>query len=216
MPSYNIYSNCTVLAIGCNLYTNSGGSSGIGAGYYFDGTTCWVTNSSGVITGTSTCPTPTPTPTATITPTITPTVTPTPTTQGYSVGVYAKTENAPTGTTCSVFYQIGSGTITYLGSMTTMTTTCLLRGTITGVSAGSTVKVGFSLASSAPPSCDYICFDATSGTTTCPTYTSGAYSGIDESSPCLEFPIAFTVNANVDVACTVGVNTNGSYRLCAI
>lgn len=214
MPSYNIYSNCTTLATNCILYQDVNANNTVGAGYYYDGTTCWGVNSSGAITGTSVCPTPTPTPTTVAaTPTPTPTVTPT-ATLAYSVGVYAKTDNAPTGTTCSVFYQIGAGTITYLGSMTTMTTTCLLRGTITGVSAGSTVKVGFSLASSAPPTCDFICFDGTSGTTTCPTF-SAAYQGIDESSPCFEFPIAFTVNANVDVACTVGVNANGSYVICA-
>lgn len=222
----NVYSNCQVLATNCVLYQTSGGTNPVAAGYYFDGGTCWGTNSSGVITGSTACPTPTPTPTTTITPTrtvtptitptITPTVTrtPTPTPATYSVTVYAATESAP-NTTCHVFYQIGSGTITYLASLATMSTVCQSRGTISNVPAGSTVRVGFSTASSAPPSCDYLCYNATSGTTTCPTYA-GTYSGIDISSPCLENPIAFTVNANVNVACTVGVNAFGNYKICAI
>lgn len=65
----NFYSNCAILTTNCVLYLNSNGTSPVGAGYYSDGVNCWATNSSGVITGTTVCPTPTPTQTPTPTPT---------------------------------------------------------------------------------------------------------------------------------------------------
>jgi hypothetical protein len=74
----NFYSNCAILTVNCVLYLNSNGTSPVVAGYYSDGVTCWTTNSSGVITGTTNCPTPTATPTPTPTPTTSPTPEPTP------------------------------------------------------------------------------------------------------------------------------------------
>jgi len=213
MPSYNLYSNCTTLAVNCVLYQNSNGTSPVGAGYYFDGTTCWVTNSSGVITGTSTCPTPTPTPTVTITPTITPTVTPTVTpTSAYSLTVYARNQNSPTGTTPSVWYKVGAGSYTRLGSVNS--TTCSSIGTITGIPNNTTVEVGFSLSTGFSPSCDNLCFNATSGTTTCPTYAA-VYGGIDVTT-CFENPIFVPITANTNVAMTAAVNVDGSYPLCPV
>jgi hypothetical protein len=62
--SREVFTTCSPLAVNCVLYQESGLINPWGAGVYYDGGTCWVVNSSGVITGTSTCePTPTPTPT---------------------------------------------------------------------------------------------------------------------------------------------------------
>ena len=66
--SREVFTNCSPLTVNCVLYQESGLINLWGAGLYYDGVDCWVVNSSGVITGTSSCvpsPTPTPTPTAT-------------------------------------------------------------------------------------------------------------------------------------------------------
>ena len=71
--SREVFTNCNGLAVNCVLYQESGLINLWGAGLYYDGVDCWVVNSSGVITGTSSCvPSPTPTPTPTVTPTPTP------------------------------------------------------------------------------------------------------------------------------------------------
>ena len=50
--SREVFTNCNGLAVNCVLYQESGLINLWGAGVYYDGTTCWVVNSSGVITGT--------------------------------------------------------------------------------------------------------------------------------------------------------------------
>jgi len=67
--SREVFTTCNGLAVNCVLYQESGLINLWGAGVYYDGADCWVVNSSGVITGTSSCvPSPTPTPTPTPTP----------------------------------------------------------------------------------------------------------------------------------------------------
>ena len=53
--SRQAFTTCNGLAVNCVLYQESGLINLWGAGNYYDGTTFWVVNSSGVITGTSTC-----------------------------------------------------------------------------------------------------------------------------------------------------------------
>ena len=53
--SRQAFTTCSTLTIGCYLYQESSLINPWGAGIYFDGTTCWVVNSSGQITTTSTC-----------------------------------------------------------------------------------------------------------------------------------------------------------------
>ena len=53
--SRQAFTTCNGLAVNCVLYQESGLINLWGAGLYYDGTTCWVVNSSGEITGTSTC-----------------------------------------------------------------------------------------------------------------------------------------------------------------
>lgn len=50
----NLYTTCSVLTVGCPVYTDSGRTTPAGNGQYYDGTTCW-TISGGIITGTGTC-----------------------------------------------------------------------------------------------------------------------------------------------------------------
>jgi len=67
--SREVFTTCNGLAVNCVLYQESGLINLWGAGVYYDGFDCWEVNSSGVITGTSSCvPSPTPTPTPTPTP----------------------------------------------------------------------------------------------------------------------------------------------------
>ena len=80
----SFYSDSSPLVVGTKLYSDSICSTKVGAGYFSDytqgGTSCYQTDSDGVIIAVSTCfVTPTPTPTVTQTPTnsITPTQTPT-------------------------------------------------------------------------------------------------------------------------------------------
>jgi len=69
--SREVFTTCNGLAVNCVLYQESGLINLWGAGVYYDGADCWVVNSSGVITGTSSCvPSPTPTPTPTPSPQI--------------------------------------------------------------------------------------------------------------------------------------------------
>lgn len=69
--SREVFTTCNGLAVNCVLYQESGLINPWGAGLYYDGIDCWVVNSSGVITGTSSCvPSPTPTPTPTPSPQI--------------------------------------------------------------------------------------------------------------------------------------------------
>ena len=69
--SREVFTNCSPLAINCVLYQESGLINLWGAGVYYDGVDCWQVDSSGVITGTSSCvPSPTPTPTPTPSPQI--------------------------------------------------------------------------------------------------------------------------------------------------
>ena len=53
--SRQAFTTCSSLAEGCVLYQESGLINPWGAGIYYDGGTCWVVNSSGQITGTTTC-----------------------------------------------------------------------------------------------------------------------------------------------------------------
>ena len=53
--SRQAFTTCSTLTTGCYLYQESGLINPWGAGIYYDGTTCWVVNSSGQITGTTTC-----------------------------------------------------------------------------------------------------------------------------------------------------------------
>jgi hypothetical protein len=55
------FSYCSTLSVGCYLYTNPKRTATVGAGWVFDGTTNWVVNSSGMITGTAPCGIPPPT-----------------------------------------------------------------------------------------------------------------------------------------------------------
>lgn len=51
------YSNCTTLAVGCYLYTDSACTNPVSNGFYSNGTTCWqVTGGSGYISAESACP----------------------------------------------------------------------------------------------------------------------------------------------------------------
>jgi len=51
------YSNCTTLAVGCYLYTDSACTTPVSNGYYSDGTDCWqVTGGSGYISNETVCP----------------------------------------------------------------------------------------------------------------------------------------------------------------
>ena len=49
------FSYCSTLSVGCYLYTDPKRTTTVGAGWVFDGTTNWVVNSSGMITGTASC-----------------------------------------------------------------------------------------------------------------------------------------------------------------
>lgn len=53
--SRQAFTTCSTLTTGCYLYQESGLINPWGAGIYYDGGTCWVVNSSGQITGTTTC-----------------------------------------------------------------------------------------------------------------------------------------------------------------
>lgn len=57
--SRQVFTTCNGLAVSCVLYQEEGLTTLWGAGTYYDGTTCWVVNSSGVITGTASCNEPT-------------------------------------------------------------------------------------------------------------------------------------------------------------
>ena len=57
--SRQVFSTCNGLAVNCVLYQEAAMTNLWGAGTYYDGTTCWVVNSSGVITGTASCNEPT-------------------------------------------------------------------------------------------------------------------------------------------------------------
>jgi hypothetical protein len=59
-----IYTTCSTLNIGCNLYTNSNLTVTASNGIYYDGVTCWVINN-GAITSTTVCTTSTTTTTTT-------------------------------------------------------------------------------------------------------------------------------------------------------
>lgn len=52
-----VYSNCSVLAVGCILYTNSTLTTTAPAGFYGAGGKCYVVSAAGVITGISNCAT---------------------------------------------------------------------------------------------------------------------------------------------------------------
>lgn len=53
--SREVFTTCNPLAVSCVLYQEEARTNLWGAGTYYDGVTCWVVNSSGVITGTATC-----------------------------------------------------------------------------------------------------------------------------------------------------------------
>ncbi len=55
--SREVFSTCNPLAVNCVLYQEAGMINLWGAGIYYDGVTCWDVNSSGVITGTTSCTT---------------------------------------------------------------------------------------------------------------------------------------------------------------
>ena len=55
--SREVFSTCNPLAIDCVLYQEEARTTLWGAGIYYDGVTCWDVNSSGVITGTTSCTT---------------------------------------------------------------------------------------------------------------------------------------------------------------
>ena len=55
--SREVFSTCNPLAVNCVLYQEAGMTNLWGAGIYYDGVTCWDVNSSGVITGTTSCTT---------------------------------------------------------------------------------------------------------------------------------------------------------------
>jgi hypothetical protein len=54
----SFYTYCSTLGVGCYLYTDTKRTTPVSAGWVSDGTTSWVVNSSGMITGTLTCPIP--------------------------------------------------------------------------------------------------------------------------------------------------------------
>ena len=53
--SREAFTTCNPLAVSCVLYQEEARTNLWGAGTYYDGVTCWVVNSSGVITGTASC-----------------------------------------------------------------------------------------------------------------------------------------------------------------
>jgi hypothetical protein len=53
--SRQAFTTCSTLAVDCVLYQELSLTNLWGAGVYYDGGTCWVVNSSGQITGTTTC-----------------------------------------------------------------------------------------------------------------------------------------------------------------
>jgi hypothetical protein len=53
--SREVFTTCNPLAVSCVLYQEEARTNLWGAGTYYDGVTCWVVNSSGVITGTASC-----------------------------------------------------------------------------------------------------------------------------------------------------------------
>jgi hypothetical protein len=57
--SREVFTTCNPLAVSCVLYQEEAMTNLWGAGTYYDGVTCWVVNSSGVITGTASCDEPT-------------------------------------------------------------------------------------------------------------------------------------------------------------
>ena len=57
--SREVFTTCNPLAVSCVLYQEEAMTTLWGAGTYYDGVTCWVVNSSGVITGTASCDEPT-------------------------------------------------------------------------------------------------------------------------------------------------------------
>ncbi len=54
--SVYLYTTCSVLTVGCPVYTNDSLTTPAGNGQYYDGATCW-TISGGIITGTGACTT---------------------------------------------------------------------------------------------------------------------------------------------------------------
>ena len=79
--SREVFTTCSTLAVSCVLYQEAGMTNLWGAGIYYDGVTCWDVNSSGVITGTTSC-----------------TTTSTTTTTTTSAPVEYQIDNASTGT----------------------------------------------------------------------------------------------------------------------
>lgn len=64
--SVYLYTTCSVLTVGCPVYTNDSLTTPAGNGQYYDGATCW-TISGGIITGTGACTTTTTSTTTTTT-----------------------------------------------------------------------------------------------------------------------------------------------------
>lgn len=129
----NLYSNCAILTTNCYLYTNSNGATPVGAGFYSDGTTCWGTNTSGMITGSTTCPTPTPS------------ASPTPTPVPYTITIRVSNQTDPTSETQSnygIYYNVNTGSDTLLANVGGVTTTCAQLGTFS-VNANDTLYIGF-------------------------------------------------------------------------
>ena len=117
--SREVFTNCNGLAVNCVLYQESGLINLWGAGLYYDGVDCWVVNSSGVITGTSSCvPSPTPTPTPT----------PSPQIYYYNVDRYSSSTcnvvtsnliaSSPVSIVNNLYYNNGDGYRYYVNSVT--------------------------------------------------------------------------------------------------
>jgi hypothetical protein len=54
--SVNLFTTCSILTIGCPVYTNESRTTPASNGVYYDGTTCW-TITGGIIDGTTSCTT---------------------------------------------------------------------------------------------------------------------------------------------------------------
>jgi hypothetical protein len=196
----NLYSNCAILTTNCYLYTNSNGSTAVGAGFYSDGSTCWGTNTSGMITGSTTCPTPTPS--------ASPAPTPTPTTQ-YTITIRVSNQFDASGETQSnygIYYNINNGSDTLLSNVGSVTTTCAQLGTF-NVAANDTLYIGFKKTS------DNTGRTFGAAVTTNCNLASGSYCGTLGTGDALYYNYG-TVTGNVTIALKLSIFSGGVYLQC--
>lgn len=140
------YSNCSTLAVGCFLYTNSSLTNPVPDGYHSDSNVCYtVSGGNGYISSISICPTPTPT------------ITPSPI--NYTVTIFGRAQSTPQETGY-VYYRIDAGSWTNLNSFNSAV--CSSLGSIS-VPNGSSISIEVRTLGDNP-----IFFFANDNSSTCP------------------------------------------------